>query len=236
MIGSLLRLLYPDRCLFCGDASEQGPCCKACERSLPFIDGALCIHCGHRNRDCHCGGSSHKPYEWIIAPFFYEKGVREAVRRFKFGGKQKAAQHFAPLVARQLRNAFPVLPFDLITCVPMNKRKEAARGYNQADLLGRELAKELKVEYQPGLLRRLGLLTQHDLRAVFRRRNAELSFAIAQPEYAKGRSILVVDDIFTTGSTMSVCCSRLLENGATAAFGAVIARTPSAKTDPEGAQ
>lgn len=226
MDNPLIRLLYPDRCIFCSDVSEKGCCCKKCKDNLPYSGNIICIICGNDKSRCKCIPNVQKPFLWICAPFLYKSGVKRAIQSFKFKGKREAAAFFAPYIARQLKESFKILPFDLITCVPMNKLKELSRGYNQADLLASQLAELLDVEYIPDLLSRQGLLTQHDLRASFRRKNAQMCFVINKPDLSAGRKILVVDDIYTTGSTMSACCIKLKENGAEAVFAAVAARTP----------
>ena len=218
MKEALIRLFYPDRCIFCGDVSEKGCCCQDCLKQLEGLKLRQPITFREKEKHNPCCG-------WIAAPFSYQSVVRRAVHGFKFKGRKEAAAFFAPFIAQVIRQNFKDCPFDLITCVPMNKYKQTARGYNQADLLAQELAQILGVEYAPLALKRVGLLTQHELRAIFRKKSAELSFAINQAENVKNKRVLVVDDIFTTGSTMYACCNRLLENGAIQVFGAVVAKT-----------
>ena len=136
---------------------------------------------------------------------------------FKFQGHREAGKLFAGWMAEALSAAYDKLPgFDWVACVPMQPERQAQRGYNQAEVLARELADLLPGRPVPApslLLRRDGL-TQHTLSARMRRLEAKTAFAAADPAAVTGKRILLVDDIYTTGSTMRECAWRLRDAGA----------------------
>ncbi len=205
----LLDLFFPPRCIFCGQVSGQ-PCCPACATGLPRCPTPFTQTPGN-------------PYRWLAASFVYEGRLRDAIHRFKFRGQRQSAPFFAQAMWQTICQAQVQQHFNLVTCVPMHPRKQAERGYNQADLLAKALAKLAGVQYAPQLLAHLGESTQHRLTAAERRQAARHSYAIRNPLAAKGGRILVVDDIFTTGATMQACCNCLLQAGAAQTFGAVAA-------------
>ncbi len=226
-LKNAVKLLYPDRCLFCDSVVAAGHfCCARCQPRLPTILDDCCICCGKPPARCGCSPVAAKPYRWLIAVFRYTGPVRRAVATFKFGGRREAADYFAGLMAeRLLRRASP-LPFEVVTCVPMSRQKEQRRGYNQSALLAAALALRLGLPFEPGLLTRSGILTQHDLSGRFRRLGAKAAFHAGEAQKAQGRHILLVDDIATTGSTLEQCAWALMDAGAEAVYCAAVAQAP----------
>lgn len=215
LLRDSVKLIYPDRCLFCDAVVEANAfCCSRCRRTLSSILADYCIYCGVQASACRCGQKSAKPFRWLVGAVEYTAPVRQAITRFKFGGRREAAGFFAEMMAQSLLKRAAPLQFDAITCVPMSLQKQRRRGYNQSELLAKELAARLKIPYQPQLLRRSGILTQHDLSGRFRRLGAKTAFHPADPEKIRGRSILLVDDIVTTGSTLEQCAWALRDAGA----------------------
>ncbi len=227
LLDSAAKLLYPDRCLFCGGVVEAGAfCCGRCRPVLPAIPPDRCIYCNQPLLRCACPAGLTRPYCRLTAVFEYTGPVRRAVAAFKFGGRRSAAGYFAGLMARQLKAQGGDLPFDLITCVPMSRQKQRQRGYNQSELLAKELSALLGVPFKP-LLLRSGILTQHDLSAQFRRLGARAAFHAAPGANLRGRRVLLVDDIATTGSTLEQCAWMLRDAGAAKVSCVTIAFAPN---------
>ena len=214
MANALLRLLFPDRCLFCGKVCPQGELsCSRCREALS------------RRKGLPLPAAALSPVRWADSPFFYEDRVRQGIHRFKFRRRTDAAPFFAGEMAGRLREAFPQgLPFDLVTWVPSSPRRMKERGFNPAQLLGEETARRLGLETAGDLLIHNDHQVQHTLRRRQRAENALLSFAPGPGiAGAAGRRILLVDDVVTTGSTLAAARDALLLAGAASVVCAALA-------------
>ncbi|MBR5485288.1 MAG: ComF family protein [Oscillospiraceae bacterium] len=216
-LNRLLGILFPEKCIFCGEITNggYGPCGK-CESRLPFITGKLCAHCGLPSEECRCYSKNHL-YVRCIAPAYYIDEMQKAVKMLKFSDFPKAAIPLAALMAKSVNEHYAGIHFDVIASVPMTKRAVRKRGYNQAALLADELAKLIKVKHDPLLLyknRETGI--QHKLSA--RNRVQNVSGAFSASPRVKGKCVLLVDDISTTGETFAVCTKALLEQGASSVY------------------
>ncbi len=215
---AIIRMFFPDRCLFCDRTVEPGVVsCAGCEGSLPI---------------CHevaQGEDQSDVFEWQAAAFWYSGVVRHGVEQFKFNKRTDAAAYFAPLMHEAiLRSCKGEFLADLVVPVPMGENRLRERGYNQAELLSRELSHICCIPHAPEVLCRQGNLVQHELSARLRRLEAESSFMLASNAEGKiyGKSILLVDDISTTGSTLKSCAKAMLKGGADKIFCVTIAATP----------
>ena len=163
----------------------------------------------------------------LAAPFVYEGKVRQAVQRFKFNNDTHLAKFFAPEIAQCVRDEFSNVEFDIVTCVPQTKRKRRKRGYNQSALLAKEIAKQLSLPYDELLLiKTRETPDQHNLKGKARIDNLKNAFATEKNKAIEGKTILLCDDIKTTGATLNECRKTLLKAGAAAVCCAAIAVTP----------
>jgi len=140
---------------------------------------------------------------------------RELLLAFKYGGKTYIGKKIARIMADRLK-AEDYVP-EIIIPVPMHMRKRRKRGYNQAEIIARHLSKELRVAYSADvLLRTFDTSAMSKLAPEERRINIENAFSVALPtaERIEGKSVLLVDDIYTTGSTASACAGTLMTAGA----------------------
>lgn len=192
----LLDLLYPPKCMLCGRLLESAvqPLCGRCGEDLPEYEGA----------------ARRVPYfERCAAPFFYEPPIREAILRFKFRGMESYADQFAQWMAVSVRDKLEGT-YDLISWVPCSRRRRRKRGFDQAELLAKALAKELNVEAACTLKKiRNNQAQSRTVGAAQRRANVMGVYRACAPECIAGRRILLVDDIITTGSTLSECGKTL---------------------------
>lgn len=192
-------LLWPDRCVLCDKAVAYGEiCCPLCRRETPLIERPIL--------------QDGMP---VAAVWRYRGQVPAAVRRFKFQGNTEAGRKIAHLMARAWQELCPQFQADCVTFVPIPPERESRRGYNQAELLARWVGRELRLPVEP-LLRREGVLMQHQLSAGFRKRGINKAFRLLPgvEKQAAGRCILLVDDVVTTGGTVRACAERLLDAGA----------------------
>jgi ComF family protein len=162
----------------------------------------------------------------------YESGLRELIHLLKYGGVRPAANVLGRMLAEAIATIEPELPADgvAVVPVPLHRKKLRQRGFNQAELIARAA---MKIN-QPGdrlrlcvgvLERKRETASQIGLTSHQRRENLRGAFAVARPEAVKGREVLVVDDVYTTGATVSECARVLRRAGATRVWVATVART-----------
>lgn len=202
----LLDLFFPPKCAFCERVGVHGMCGK-CEKALPRMETALREGAGF--------GS-------CAVPLKYEGVVREALLRFKFHGARSAAEGLGMLLARcaaeELGGAF-----DVVTWAPVSDKRFRKRGYDQSELLAREAAKQWDTEPVRLLRKHRDTPPQSGLGADERRGNVIGVYEAANVEAIKNARILLIDDIVTTGSTLSECVRVLKDAGAQSVVCACVA-------------
>lgn len=213
-----LRIVLPSWCVVCDGPlpwrEAEASCCGECWRSLPRLTGARCRSCAlplpaGEGLTCITCSADPLPVEWCDAWGEYSGGLERLLHAFKFEHHDFLDDSFAALL-HATRDGFA---FDAIVPVPMHWAKERRRGYNQAELLARALARRIGIECSPRLLtKRQENDTQSLLARAARRENVRRSFE-ASPR-ASGKSILIVDDICTTGETFRACAQALVRAGA----------------------
>lgn len=217
MSGDLLEWLLPQRCPACAaPAHANRVLCDACVTRLPRLAHALCARC-LRAGDPPAGCVRH-PADRVHAAWVYDERVAALVHAFKFGGRPRLAEAIAPVMAEALRDA--PRP-GLVVAVPLHAARRRERGYDQAALLARALARELAVPWVDGVVARVRATTaQSALGADARRRNPVGAFRLVEPAWVRGREVLVVDDVLTTGATLHEVM-RVLRWGGARTRGAV---------------
>lgn len=205
VVTFLLDLLYPPRCAFCHDFIETSGdgLCAHCRTGLPFAQN---------------GGRQH-------FPFNYEGNVRESLLRYKFGGATGYAKVYGRLVAGTVR-AELAGEYDLVTWVPLSRRRLRERGYDQARLLAKATAKELGLPLTPTLHKQRN--TQPQSRtgdAAKRRANITGAYRMKRGADVTGKRVLLIDDVVTTGATLSECARVLGKAGAEQVVCATVARS-----------
>ena len=233
--GWALDALYPRDCLFCGRPSGDGYVCLDCLGRLPLWRNPSCLICGAESSmpegpDFVCSDClRHRPaFERAFVAARYEGDVRRLIHDFKYHGGIWLTRDLARLlVALYLDRLAPLRPrIDAVVPIPMLRRKRGARGYNQAELLARELARQLHLPCRAGLLRRVatGIPSQTRLGRAERLRNAEAAFRPAHPDRLRGKTLLLVDDVLTTGATCDACARLLRRAGARRVYVLALAR------------
>lgn len=212
-------LLYPPRCPICDELLGMGVqrMCPACRRSVRFLSGPLCCRCGKRLSDReaeYCGDCGRVKHLFSAGRALYEYGdIAPALYRFKYGGRREYADFFAREMARQLGGFIRSLEPGGLVPVPMYAAKERRRGYNQAALLARALGRELDIPVFPQMVvRTRNTIPLKSLNSEERVNNLKKAFNLAQ-NGVKLKTIILVDDIFTTGSTLDQVSAVLLSGG-----------------------
>ena len=197
----LLSFFFPSRCLFCGKVVRADEYfCPACAEQLPAKP---------RQR------SFSVPQELTVyAPLPYAGGFRRTLHALKFEGQKGRAEAIGQLMA----SVFEEPPTaSLVTWVPMTPQKEFERGYNQSELLARAVARALKIPALPVLKKVRETATQHELSREERIENVRKAYRA--DARVKNKTILLIDDIVTTGSTICECAKALYDAGAKEVIG-----------------
>jgi ComF family protein len=211
---------------------------------MPAIEGGVCAICGERlfspyavtgaPGEPRCGlcRRVEPPFARAAAYGSYESGLRELIHLLKYGGVRPAANVLGRMLAEAIATLEPEFRTDSVAVipVPLHRTKLRQRGFNQAELIARAA---MKVRPPGDRLRCCGgvlernreTASQIGLTSHQRRENLRGAFGVAQPELVKGREVLVVDDVYTTGATVSECARVLRRAGATKVWVATVART-----------
>lgn len=235
MIKDLLKAfswcVFTRRCDVCGEVVPLGQGrCDDC-RKAPKIKGEICTTCGAMKKDCRCKESHHKPeYEEFVAPFYYDGNIKKAVHRLKFSEYSELSKGMAFEIAKMIKTEFKHINFDVITYVPITQKRQKARGYNQARLIAEELSKILGVPLEDTFYKAYENPPQRNQSSRQRRANVFAAFDINDGIDPTNKTYLVVDDVKTTGATLSECAAVLDCYGATATYATAFAmRKPKIK-------
>lgn len=185
--------------------------CPYCEKVIP-IGGYVCEKCKSKFPDNSITEYAMGGYKCACA-FPYTSQFKNAVISFKFCNCGVYAKSFAITLTKAINEIFPDESFDIITCVPMHKNAEIDRGYNQARLLARECAFRMNLHYDDLLEKFKENKPQHSLKAGERLRNVKGVYRIRKKADVKGKNILIIDDIITTGNTLGECARILKKAG-----------------------
>ena len=211
-MASLLDLLFPPKCVFCGRvlSSVDDAWCSKCTESLPFT--------------LNSGRQEGEYYDFCVSPLYYKGVVRKSILRFKFKGASAYAGAYGKALADCIRDN-PDIGYDLISWVPLSSKRERARGYDQAMLLALATALQFNDVAVETLKKPRDVRAQSELESL-EERSANISgaYEAADPELVEGKCVLLIDDIVTTGSTLSECAKVLLEAGAKRVICAALAR------------
>ena len=222
---SLLSFFFPSQCKICHSPLRSyqekyvcarcfsgieivSCCCKKCgfplSPSFAEVENPLCKDCQKKRRQFHLSRSA-TPFQGVIL---------ECIHLFKYNKKMGLAKPLGDLMLKALCSFWPDLEIDLILPVPLHPDKEDNRGFNQAYLLARQISKGIKMPAVKGNLQRVvNTASQTSLSPKERLKNVKGAFKVKRPEALRGKKILLVDDVFTTGATIEECSRALKSAG-----------------------
>ena len=223
----LLDWLFAPRCAAC--AAPGSPLCEPCAGSLLEL-GPACVRCAepvgeHAPATCRRCTIAPLPLEQIVTPWRFGGQLASAIRRLKFTQRSHVARDLAPLWAPLL--AAVVDGRDAIVVpVPLHWRRRFRRGYDHAWLLALHGCRAANIPPPRAMLRRIRAApAQSTLAAAARRANLHGAFIVREPRAVVGRTIVLVDDVVTTGSTMAAAATPLIAAGAASVIGVALARS-----------
>ena len=235
LFTALLDVILPPICHICHSFIPNAGTlhiCPTCRDLLPLVLSPLCPVCGipfvgtGSNHRCGVCLTTPPHFDTARAPFLYEGSIRDLIHSFKYSQKTHLRNPLALLALEEIGNLWAEQNPHLIIPVPLHRSRLRLRGFNQAVLLGRVISQHLSLPMQTDVLvRTRPTEPQIDLSAAKRRVNVKGAFAIDKPCRVTGKTILLLDDVMTTGSTLDECAHVLKNAGAESVIAATIART-----------
>ena len=214
----ILEILYPPRCPVChGIVRGKEMICPECRKKLHYIKGPKCQKCGkelERQEDEYCRDCLRfvHVYDKGASVFLYDDVMRRSISMFKYHNRRTYAKIYAQEMYRHCFSFIKKCDPQVIVPVPIHKKKKRQRGFNQAELVARELGKLLQIPVDSGyLVRTEPTIPQKELSRQQRKSNLRKAFAIGKTGKHYER-ILLVDDIYTTGATIDALSEILREN------------------------
>lgn len=197
------HIFLPNRCMFCRTPLEYNKSiCDKCAENAVFAEHGVEII-----------PQEGYGFDLIISPFYYEMGIDTAIADLKFNNNRINAKKLAAYMIDELKKYVNIVDIDSVVAVPMHKADIGKRGYNQSELICEWIEKYTNINVEHSLLKKVRKTEkQHDLSADERKVN--LSGAFMASKRIDGNTILLIDDVCTTGSTLNECSIKLKEAGA----------------------
>ena len=213
--------LYPRRCVFCDGLlrRKENFLCSSCSKIKPqLVVEPLCKKCGKQITDAtkeYCYDCTHFVHAFDSGRglFLYQEPLKSAVMRFKFNGRKEYGRYLGSLMYKASAAFINHIRPDVIIPVPIHKKKFYTRGYNQAEVLAKEISRGFSIPLRTDLvLRKKFTKAQKELGKKERKKNLEKAF-LCKEEVAGYQCVLLIDDIYTTGSTIHAIAKGLKEKG-----------------------
>ena len=231
LLSIIQRSIYPDnyRCLVCNKEIQAGSkycICEDCLKVFPFNNGRICVKCGApiENEACYCLECQNyeKGFDFARSSLRYEGDAKRLVLSLKFYNNRWLAKYFADMLYdTYMQNRMDA---DVIIAVPISHKRQKVRGYNQSLLIAKPLAERLNLPLLTNVIEKVKENKQQaSLSLRERRENVIDVYRVTDRNAVKGKKVLVVDDILTTGSTLGEISRRLKIVGATNVYGLVVA-------------
>lgn len=222
----LLDIFFPNRCPFCDDIIRWDKfVCEGCSNELIDASEQVCHKCG--NYSCVCNGTNN--FDNAYAALFFDDGnVNNAIYDFKRTGMSNLAEYTAETLCRYIEGA------DVITSVPMGKYKQRSRGHNQADVLAKCVGEHLNTSIKCNLLYKIDTKEEQHLFSEEERKERVKDLFYGSDIDLSGKTVVLCDDVMTTGATVNRCAELLKEMGAEKVIVCVCAVTRHKKSQEEG--
>lgn len=224
--GLFLQCFYPEFCVACG--KYGGVVCSDCFNTIECCTSSICLFCGRLTTEgkvCEKCRKSHKfiPKAVFWTASYHHPVVKELLHNFKYNTQYACGDILAEMLFQRLKPC--AFPKDLIVIpVPLHKNKLKKRGFNQSEILARAVSGKLNLHGGTAMRRVIETKTQVGLTREQRMVNMHEAFVCSDPELIQGKSVLLIDDVVTTGSTLNECAKVLKSAGAKAIYVATVAR------------
>lgn len=201
----MLDLIYPPICGICGKINKKNLCTKCIQKLEPY----------EINRIEDYSDDKTKYFDYLIKTFKYEGIIRNKIIDYKFNEKAYLYKTFEKMVTKNEKIYSFLKKYDIILYVPMFKKRKLERGYNQTEIIAKQIAKKLEINFEKdNLIKMIDTKKQSTLTKLERIQNVKNVFAVRKPDRIKEKNIIIFDDIYTTGNTVNECSKILKKAGA----------------------
>lgn len=223
---AFLDIIFPKRCVECGRAGDY--VCYDCAAKIEIIKTSTCAVCGKISKyGQFCAACKVKrdiKLSGLIVAASYDEGpTREMIHHLKYSGFTGLASLLSEIIYQNLQNNLPKRQ-SVIVPVPLHKKREGLRGFNQSELIAKELSKKLNIPGGCAISRIKDTKTQVNLDRKQRKENLIGAFACDDKELVEGKDVLLIDDVATTLATLNECAKILQKAGAKKIWGVVVAK------------
>lgn len=220
-----LDILFPPQCLNCGAKVEgKNFLCDSCA-SLIKINGApFCPVCRRRLASGSCRHKNQPSYMLAAAGNYDDEILKTLIHYFKYENFKNLAPILGEILIKHIEDSGLKIENFAIAPVPLYPRRQRVRGFNQAELLAKFVSQKLNVEFCDVLIRIKSTRPQAKLKNEKRKQNVQNCFSLKNPDAVKGRNIILVDDVFTSGATMNEAVKILKQNGVKKIIALVLAK------------
>ncbi|MFP4697162.1 MAG: ComF family protein [Eubacteriales bacterium] len=219
IIESIIDFVYPPICPICKEIIpwySEKRICKNCREAIPIIEGPRCEKCSKiidHEENILCFDCSKKAHVynkgWSLC--LYQEPLKEAIYAFKYNNKKEYGKLFAKEIVNHFKSILIQYKIDVIIPIPLYYKKKKKRGYNQSEVLAKEIGKMLDIKVECCLERVRDTKAQKGLNDEQRIKNLRNAISLKNNRYSF-KKILLVDDIYTTGSTINACARALKKN------------------------
>lgn len=224
LISALQDMLFPKRCALCGEVIEiDETLCADCKK-LERIKAPLCLKCGCEKADCVCNKSRRSPeYKAVVAPYYYCHGdcVSAGVLNCKMHDMPQLTAAQGDEISKAVSDFYELVDFDFVTYVPMSFYAEHQREFNQSRLLAERVGKNLGLPVKSVIFKKHKTKMQKRQSAADRFVNMYNAFGLCKNADVSNKTILLIDDVKTTGATLSSAALTLKAYGAKAVYCAI---------------
>jgi competence protein ComFC len=228
MFNIVFDILFPPKCAICG-AYDRGAICTSCETLIQPLKSPFCRICG-KPKDrffqkdlCNDCNSGYPVFNMARSAFIYDGVLKEALHKFKFCSKKKLGEALGVLLSKHLSASdIPLQDIDVIIPIPLPRKRQQERGYNQSAVIAEILAGHFNIELDVNSLIKIkDIKRQHDLKREDRFVNIKGAFKCRKTTYKKA---LLIDDIYTTGATVQEASLAMKDAGITDIYVMTLAR------------
>lgn len=232
ILNKILKTIFPEgySCVCCGNEifDKVNGICESCDKTLPYITGRICLHCGEPliSDGDYCKKCKGKKfiYDRAITVFEFNGSARNLVLGLKYNNQKYLAKSLGKFLEDMYVKS--KLFADLIIPVPLCEKRLKARKYNQAELIANELANNINIEIRTDILFRVKETpTQTKLNFSERQQNLKDAFKVKNRRLIKNKTIFLIDDVLTTGATVTECAKTLKNAGAKCVYVLAVCHT-----------
>ena len=214
IFSNLLSFIYPQKCICCKRIiNDKAYICDECSNEILWNSKKICVWCGLEEKHCRCKFYTYR-FRKIVAPFKNNGIIKTAFYDFKFRNRTYCARFFSENMAEYVKKYYSDIKFDVICPIPMNYFDMLGRGYNQSEILAKDIGKILGIKLDNKIIyAHKKRVNQHKTKGA-KDRFTNIRSRYYYKQKISYKNVLLVDDIKTTGATLDECARQLMLAGA----------------------